>query len=60
MRWNFKMAREVSRLNGTMTKDALNKIRFECGIFLVSLDINEIDNCVFRENLGRLAFQGYF
>lgn len=48
------------RLNGTMTKDALNKIRFECGVLFVSLDINEIDSYVFRENLGRIAFQGYF
>lgn len=39
-------------------KNALDKVRFECGI--LSQIINEIESCVFREGLGGIAFQGYF
>ena len=37
---HFKMAGEVSRLNGKwpkkIRKDALNKVRFACGVLVVS------------------------
>lgn len=61
----FKMAKEVSRLNGKWPKktrkDALNKVRFACGVLVVSLSISAIQSCMFLDKAWvELHFRGIF